>query len=131
MFLWQFKFFEAIRPLKQEVEEVKGLNLELKDKNHMQSEQMFQLQDTCDQLRSEKTDINIQIQKLTLENEDLKNKIKTVAHKEIAFDQLEKEKRTIEQELQLVRNAASIAEGTLRSRTTERDDSSKEVDIFK
>ncbi|EDV25416.1 uncharacterized protein TRIADDRAFT_23663 [Trichoplax adhaerens] len=121
------KFFEAIRPLRREINEIKTLNIDLNDKNRIQSEQIFQLQDTCDQLRNEKTDMNIQMQKLTLENEDFKSKIKAITHKEVAFDQLEKEKRALEQEVQMLRNAASIVEGTLHARTTERDDSSKEL----
>ncbi|XP_070554404.1 progesterone-induced-blocking factor 1-like [Ptychodera flava] len=124
-------FYDAVNPLKQQVEDLKTKNRILDQDLNQYRDDYKMIKEDFEQERKARSDLEIRAQKLTLELADTKSQIQQDDYKCENYNRVKGERDEIEHDLLDVQKKYSYVDAAYKAITKERDDLLKDLSSLK
>ncbi|XP_067841596.1 progesterone-induced-blocking factor 1 [Heptranchias perlo] len=121
------RFYEVVRPLREEIEELRQKKASLCEEVNSQKNQLNRLIESYESERRTRSDLEVRCQRLTLELADTKQLNQQADYKRENYDRVKHERDALDRETSELRKRLELLEVTHKAQTKERNDLSKEV----
>ncbi|XP_063415782.1 progesterone-induced-blocking factor 1-like [Mytilus trossulus] len=116
------KFYEAVRPVQTECDELRLRTSTLEADTRSSSKQISELQSKLDQERDEHGDIRVKYQKLVMDLSETKSQVKQEDYKVNNYDQLKHERDNLEHDRLESQRQLTVLDGSHHTLQKERDE---------
>ncbi|CAG2208140.1 CEP90 [Mytilus edulis] len=116
------KFYEAVRPVQTECDELRLRTSTLEADARSSSKQISELQSKLDQERDEHGDIRVKYQKLVMDLSETKSQVKQEDYKVNNYDQLKHERDNLEHDRLESQRQLTVLDGSHHTLQKERDE---------
>uniref|UniRef100_UPI00398F69EF progesterone-induced-blocking factor 1 n=1 Tax=Pristiophorus japonicus TaxID=55135 RepID=UPI00398F69EF len=124
------RFYEVVRPLREEIEELRQKKASLWEEGNSQKNQLNSLIESYESERRIRSDLEVRCQRLTLELADNKQLSQQADYKRENYGRVKQERDALDRETSELRKRLELLEITHKAQTKERNDLSKEVAAF-
>ncbi|XP_041055305.1 progesterone-induced-blocking factor 1 [Carcharodon carcharias] len=121
------QFYEVVRPLREEVEELRQKKSSLWEESNSQKNQLNNMIESYESERRTRSDLEVRCQRLTLELADTKQLIQQADYKRENYDRVKHERDALDRETSELRKKLELLEVSHKTQTKERIDLTKEV----
>ncbi|XP_059826429.1 progesterone-induced-blocking factor 1 isoform X2 [Hypanus sabinus] len=121
------RFYEVVRPLREEIEELRQKKASLWEERNGQKNQLNSLMENYESERKTRSDLEVRCQRLVLELADTKQLIQQSDYKREHYDHVKRERDALDKEASELRKRLELLEITHKAQTKEKNDLSKEA----
>uniref|UniRef100_A0A4W3HWW7 Progesterone immunomodulatory binding factor 1 n=1 Tax=Callorhinchus milii TaxID=7868 RepID=A0A4W3HWW7_CALMI len=121
------RFYEVVRPLKENVEELRQKKVDLSEECNNQKTQLNSLIESYENERKIRCDLEVRCQRLTLELADTKQLIQQGDYKRENYDRVKHEREAFERDTSELRKQFELLDITHKAQTKEKNDLSNEM----
>ncbi|XP_078077699.1 progesterone-induced-blocking factor 1 [Mustelus asterias] len=121
------RFYEVVRPLREEIEEIRQKRTNLWEESNSQKNQLNSMIESYESERRTRSDLEVRCQRLILELADTKQLVQQADYKRENYDRVKHERDALDREASDLRKKLELLEVTHKTQTKERNDLTKEV----
>ncbi|XP_078258403.1 progesterone-induced-blocking factor 1 [Rhinoraja longicauda] len=121
------RFYEVVRPLREDIEELRQKKTSLCEESNSQKNQLNSLIESYESERKTRSDLEVRCQRLVLELADTKQLIQQSDYKREHYDRVKQERDAFDKEASELRKRLELLEIAHKAQTKEKNDLSKEV----